>query len=204
MYRFLFWLDNFIYVREGRTNIQKTCSSDEEDEDDYELTLDNELDNDVIDQESDNEVDHSMNERIASSFTSPDPPQKPSSKRQSGPTTGKSKLNKEATSRSKRSKSEYLDEMEMNLIRDLGKSVKNDTKEKEPDEIDVYVKSLAVDLRKLSERDYFIVKHEFQGILFKYQMAQFNQGHGKQRPPSNNDTSMSQPNDGYYSRWVNN
>jgi len=50
--------------------------------------------------------------------------------------------------------------MELNLIRDLGKTMKYDSKE--PDRIDMNARSLAVDLRK---RDYFIVKHEIQGVL---------------------------------------
>ena len=47
--------------------------------------------------------------------------------------------------------------MELNVIRDLGKTIKDDLKER--DGIDMYVRSLTADLRKLSERDYFMVKH---------------------------------------------
>lgn len=82
--------------------------------------------------------------------------------------------------------------------------MKTDTKEKEPHEIDIYVKSLAVDLRKLGEREYFLVKNEFQGISFKYQIARLNQAQEKEGPTRNNKLVMRQPNDGYYTRWVNN
>ena len=47
--------------------------------------------------------------------------------------------------------------MELDVIRDLGKTIKDDPKEL--DGIDMYVRSLAADLRKLSERDYFMAKH---------------------------------------------
>ena len=73
-------------------------------------------------------------------------------------------------------KNEYLDEMELNVIRDIAKTIKDDPKEL--DGIDIYVRSLAADLPKLLERDYFMVKHEIQGVLFKYQMARFGQNQG--------------------------
>ncbi|XP_057302855.1 uncharacterized protein LOC130637019 [Hydractinia symbiolongicarpus] len=49
LYKYLSWLDNFIYVREGRSNIYTDYSSDEEGDEDTELPVDlteNEDDND--------------------------------------------------------------------------------------------------------------------------------------------------------------
>lgn len=51
---------------------------------------------------------------------------------------------------------EFLEEIERNLIRDLGKSMKKDSPPpKELDDFDIYAKALAVDLRKLSQRNYY-------------------------------------------------
>ena len=105
----------------------------------------------------------------------------------------------------KGSKNEYLDEMELNLIRDLGKTIKDDPQEL--DGIDMYARPLAADLRKLSERDYFMVKHEIQGILFKYQMARFGQNQGGSvvgNSSVNTETNFRNSNNGFYSRLINN
>ena len=105
----------------------------------------------------------------------------------------------------KGSKNEYLDEMKLNVIRDLGKTIKDDPKEL--DGIDIYVRSLTADLRKLSERDYFMVKHEIQGVPFKYQMARFGQNQGGSivgDSSANTETNFMSINDGFYSRWINN
>ena len=94
--------------------------------------------------------------------------------------------------------------MELNVIRDLGKTIKDDPKEL--DGIDTYVRSLAADLRKLSERDYFMVKHEIQGVL-KYQMARFGQNQGGSvvgGSSANTETNFMNNNDRFYSRWINN
>ena len=95
--------------------------------------------------------------------------------------------------------------MELNVIRDLGKTIKDDPKVL--DGIDMYVRSLAADLRKLSERDYFMVKHEIQGVLFKYQMARFGQSQGGSivgGSSANTETNFMNNNDEFYSRWINN
>ena len=67
---------------------------------------------------------------------------------------------KRLTKMGKGTKSTYMDEMELNIIRDLGKSIKNDSSEPKLDDIDLYSRSRAADLRKLSEQEYLIVKHE--------------------------------------------
>ena len=96
--------------------------------------------------------------------------------------------------------------MEMNLIRDLGKSIKNGSNEKPLDGIDLYVRSLAEDLRKLPERDYLMVKNEIQGIMFRYQMAQYDQGQGTSSgglPTNSGPTTSNQPQPiGPYTRWL--
>ena len=60
--------------------------------------------------------------------------------------------------------------------------MKNDSAPKEIDDFDIYAKALAADLRKLSQRNFFMAKHEIQGVLFKYQIAQLNHGQGDFRP----------------------
>ena len=87
-------------------------------------------------------------------ITSPEPLNSPnapeiSRKRKASEVT-KTKSSKSAK-RGKTNKSEYLDDMELTLIRDLGNAVKSEAKEKPLDEVDTYVKSLAADLRRLQQ-----------------------------------------------------
>ena len=97
------------------------------------------------------------------------PPESSSLGKRKLPLKRKSEKMKDNSS-SKKSKNDYLNDMELNLIRNLNDSV---SKPNNLDGIDLYVRSLAVDLRKLSERDYMMAKHEIQEIIFKYQMSQF-------------------------------
>ena len=179
-YKFLSWLDNFIYIRESRSNVgsfenheEIEDEADELDEDEDVLdgdfdADDNEFDEDILSSTSKSPSIISPNQTSsrpnseASSVTSFNfAKQKPSQKR------------KAASSRSvgkeKKAKDDYINEMEMNIIRDLSKTVKSN----ELDGIDLYVRSLAVDLKKISDRDFLCVKHEIQNIVFKYQMGQF-------------------------------
>ena len=178
-YKFLFWLDKFIYIREGRSNVPRDNSFSNDDEDENDGYASNEYFSDE-NQSDDEEKDHFENSRAtsvisptnsrASSITSPTLPSKKNTSSKRKAETSNQVANKK---KGKGSKNEYLDEMELNVIRDLGKTIKDDPKEL--DGIDMYVRSLAADLSKLSERDYFMVKHKIQGVLSKYQMARFGQ-----------------------------
>ena len=74
LYNFLFWLDNFIYIRDGKTNVketkQKEISSDAEDEeDDGEVeTYEHELNEDISD---DPEINISNTSQGSSFISSP-------------------------------------------------------------------------------------------------------------------------------------
>lgn len=68
----------------------------------------------------------------------------------------------------------------------------------------MYVRSLPDDLRKLSERDYFMVRHEIRGVHFKYQMGQFRQKQGDSivgGSNANTETNFMN-NTGFYNRWI--
>ena len=212
-YKFFFWLDKFIYIREGRSNVPRDNSFSNEDEDKNDGYASNEYFSDENKSDDEEKEGHFENSRAtsvisptnsrASSIISPTLPSKKnttSSKRKVD-TSNQAANNKKG----KGSKNENLDEMELNVLRDLGKTIKDDPKEL--DGIDMYVRSLAADLRKLSERDYFMVKHEIQGVLFKYQMAQFRQNQGGSivgGSSANTETNFMNNNDGFYSRWINN
>ena len=107
--------------------------------------------------------------------------------------------------RGKSSKSDYLDDMEVSLIRDIGKAVKGESKEKPQDDVDVYVKSLAADLRQFQKREYFMAKHEIQCIIFKYQMAKYHQS-TPTRPTANKENVSNEMHlqQGAYQSWINN
>ena len=203
-YSFLFWLDNFIHIREGRTNLNelsqstvREASSDDENEEDKDPLP-------FSDSEVSENVDETdIDESLSSAIISPEPKTKPSRVSQKRKAPLKPKEKNETTKKS--AKSQYLDDMEISLIRDLGKSIKNEPKQKELDGVDLYVRSLAVDLRKLSEHDYLMAKHEIQGVVFKYQMAQFDQQRALPfiEPNNSNNNNGTQPS-GYYTHLLNN
>ena len=185
-------MDNFVYVREGRSNVpvnddKSDISEDEEVLQEYD-DQNSEASQSGEDEEEDlqNTINTSKSSSIdvgkvnsndttktsTSSFVSSTP--LPVVKKRKNTSSDKTKIetvNKKKSAKiGKGTKNEYLEEMELNLIRDLGKSMKND-EPKVVDEIDLYTRSLAADLRKLTERQYFMAKHEIQGVIFKYQMA---------------------------------
>ena len=174
-YQFLFWLDKFTFVREGKTNVeQEDSSADEEDEEMGLPESPQEIDYSKESEDEDGGLEDTQNSSLnisrSSSVISTDAPKKDSSVK-----ITQKRNNKSSITKKKSAKSEYLEEMEMNVIRDLGKSLASENKVKNiiPDSIDTYVQSLASDLRRFSEREYVMIKHEFQGILFKYQMSKF-------------------------------
>ena len=178
-YQFLFWLDKFTYIRESRTNVEQGDSSDDE-EDDEEMDLAESPQNIVNSRQSEDEEEvteetqntSSLNiSRESSTFTNP--PKKDDSVKKTQ--KNNKALNKSSKAKSKSAKSEYLEDMEINLIRDLGQSLASEKKVQKhvPDNIDTYVQSLASDLRTFSPREYAMIKHEFQGVIFKYQMSKF-------------------------------
>ena len=202
-------MDKFIYIREDRSNIQINDISEEEDycaestrADDDNID-DNDLDKNNDESADENEAFSVKNSR-ASPIASPEPlhslkgnlPQK----RKSDSASLKTKRSKDVIKKGNMAKSEYLDDMEINIIRDLSKSV---NKSNELDGIDLYVRSLAVDLRKLSERDYILAKNEIQGILFKYQMSKFGQGQFS-RPPVASNQAFNTSTSGYYAQMLDN
>ena len=189
VYMFLSWIDNFTYVRKSRTNVRTVNHADtvrEEGEDfdsEEESTDESEEESGSEDvNESSETVDMNIskansslvvNNNAAISSSTPLPLTTPPlpSKANRGQTkrnthslnAAESGIPKKLTKMGKGTKSAYMDEMELNIIRDLGKSIKNDSR------------SLAADLRKLSELEYLIVKHEIRGVLFNHQMARFRQ-----------------------------
>ena len=152
---------------------------------------------------SENVDETDIDESLSSAIISPEPKTKPSRVSQKGKAPLKPKEKNETTKKS--AKSQYLDDMEISLIRDLGKSIKNEPKQKELDGVDLYVRSLAVDLRKLSEHDYLMAKHEIQGVVFKYQMAQFDQQRALPfiEPNNSNNNNGTHPS-GYYTHLLKN
>ena len=218
-YKFLSWLDDFVYVRESRTNVFQISDENKEDfSESEEENVDEDEKSDDSDQEY-NYGDENYSETAStSSLLSPTisstplqktaPTLQPPKKRTKISENGEKP--KKLSKTGKGTKNNYMEEMELNLIRDLGKSIKNDSNQlNKPDDIDLYTKSLAADLRKLSEREYAMVKNEFQGILFRYQMARFGQAQsqgGNQwqgSNTSNNAESLMNSSNGQYVRWVN-
>lgn len=229
-YQFLSWLDNFIYIRESRTNVTAINDVDSSESEEENLGENDLSDDSVQGEESEDEgqghcelANTSKASSLDKSITAPNNSSTPLPNTKSTPPPlkrkAKSSDKKAESEKSKMSrmgkgtKNGYMDEMELNLIRDLGKSIKNDSNEPTKlDDIDLYTRSLAADLRKLSERDYLMVKNEFQGVLFRYQMAGFgqvqNQNQGQWQGPragpiNNTETNFMNNIDGQYVRWVN-
>ena len=180
-------------------------SNDEEDEGERE---EREEDSEEGDIESTQVLDHSLKDQ--SVITSPGEPKKPNKVSELQVARNKRKADdKTKTGNSKRgksSKSDYLDDMEVSLIRDIGKAVKGESKEKPQDDVDVYVKSLAADLRQFQQREYFMAKHEIQCIIFKYQMAKYHQS-TPTRTTANKENVVSNEmhqQQGAYQSWINN
>ena len=46
-------------------------------------------------------------------------------------------------------------------------------KEKELDYVDLFVRSIGADLKKLCERKYLMAQNEIRGVVLNYQMARF-------------------------------
>ena len=183
-------------------------SNEEEDEGEREEREEDSKESDI---ESTQILDHSFKDR--SVITSPGEPKKPNkvselqlarNKRKADDKTKTGNLNRNSK-RGKSSKSDYLDDMEVSLIRDIGKAVKGESKEKPQDDVDVYVKSLAADLRQFQQREYFMAKHEIQCIIFKYQMAKYHQS-TPTRPTANKENVSNEMHQqqGAYQSWINN
>ena len=112
-YQFLFWLDKFTYIRESKTNIDREGESDSDDENAEEI------DEDAL---------PGVRDHYESDIESQEIKKQKTAKRSSPSDCKIDKLNRNTPKRSKIAKTEYLEEMEMNLIRDLGKAVKNEKK----------------------------------------------------------------------------
>ena len=85
-YKFLFWLDKFIYIREGRSNVPRDNSFSNDDEDENDGYASNEYFSDENQSDNEEKEDHFENSRAtsvisptnssASSITSPTLPSK--------------------------------------------------------------------------------------------------------------------------------
>ena len=166
IYNFLSWLDNFVYVREGKTNLKLDEDYDESDE--ASLDQDNESigdDNDYNEfyrYDNVEEKNESNDLDLLESSVDLKPKQV------------KRKAKQQITKSKKSMKQDYLDDMELSLIKSLKEDLKDHKKEeKDPDAVDLFVRSLGTDLRALNERDFFMAKYEIQSVVFKYQMTRF-------------------------------
>ena len=163
-YKFLSWLDNFVYIREGKTNLKVDEVNDNSDEND---------ESDEVDSNYGENEEHTIadkNNVPMETVLSLEP------LKRKVPSTKKTKRNKQAKKSSDNAKDSYLQDMEISVIKslkdDLSKGSEN-KKEKELDSVDLFVHSLGADLKKLGEREYFMAQNEIRGVVFKYQMARF-------------------------------
>ena len=210
-YKFLSWLDAFVYTRESKTNLmdeernESQDNNNENDLSDGDEMKENEVyveeTGDSIDADSgvlyngDEDADSSTNTEM---FTSPEPARKKQ----------KNSLNTSKTTQprsNKSTKATYLDEMELSVIKslkdDLSRSNNNAHSEKELDSVDLFARSLASDLKNLKERDLHMAKHEIRNIVFKYQMAQFDR-QPILTPPPIDARKTGTPNMGYYQQLM--
>ena len=134
-----------VFVKdESNINDDNLKCAEEEEEDGNDDELSN-LDDNISERNSVNKEArysfHTSRSNSLASLTFPSHQEVQQLKRKSEST--KSTIGKHLVKKGKTAKSEYLDEMELNLIGDLSRSMKNDNDSKDPGETDIYVRSLA-------------------------------------------------------------
>ena len=168
-YDFLQWIDNFIRQRTAKSNLP----SSDVDEDSIDLNSERDEINEDYDF-SDNEEEDADEERVE---------RLQKKHQQSIPIKEKPKIasskSNVAPSKLKKHPGEMAD-MQLALMKSIQKDMEFEKKEKKEDDIDLFVKSLGAELRKLDEIDICLAKHELSNTIFKFQMSKMNAAYNQQ------------------------
>lgn len=158
-YEFLSWIDSFVQMRPGRSNISTPhetayVETEEENGSETEDFSTEPIEENINEGESQS---GSMLNSPGSSCSITDPP-------------AKKTFVKKRKQRKNDINDQYMNEMELSII----KSLKDDLSEKKsetPDAIRGFMITLEADFRQLGEREAHMARIEIQQIMFKYQMA---------------------------------
>lgn len=170
-YLFFSWYDEFSRPRASKTNIKEVFSDSESFVGEDVLETEEQVDEDQeISINSDAEKEEPIN------ITTLRPPQEK-----------KSKIRKDL-------RKEEDDDLEM--MKGIARQIQERRSvQKTDDAEDLYCKSLAIELRKFSERERYVIKHEFNEILFKHNMNRLQSQSTQSHPPQHyfNQPSFSSP-----------
>ena len=169
-YLFFSWIDNYTRPRASRTNIQFEGENEEQEvDDDSEVEMDGreeyEMENAAVIEKNEQETQ----EIVAIE-----------SKKE------KKRSAKVTDSRPKKKLQKKVNEEEENddvaIMKSLASEIKERRSQIQPeDSEDLYGKTIANELRKFSERERYVIKHEIDDILFKHTMNRFQQPHFQQK-----------------------
>lgn len=163
LYSFLFWLDDYLKPRKTKSNVKDEIVNNVEDKSTIE----------EYDSDDQSTTQHLRNTPDDSSDNQRSEKRKISKKES---VSSKAKKHKELS---------LVEEKQLAIMNQMEKDLAED-KEKQDQEY-YYAQSIAAELRSFSESERFMVKHEINNVIFKYQMRKH--AHGNMNP-----SNLSTPN----------